>query len=104
MEFMLRTAFPPTVRNVGRDRLLRAAKSSNGAMASRRFIATAFCSAERLSRSFSEISGTVANRLDCLGSERAANAVPAGPDNRGRLRNFSWASADREDSAYSRLT
>src|ERR1017187_4683926 len=99
---MLRTATPPVVRNVGRDRRLSLANSTSGAMASRRFKACAFCLAEKLRRSGSEISGREANSLDWLGSERSARAVQSGPDSSGCLRNFSCASTGKDKSAYSR--
>src|ERR1019366_1549370 len=99
---MLRTATPAKVRNVGRDRRLRLENSTSGAMASRRFKACAFCLAEKLRRSGSEISGREANRLDWFESERRARAVQAGPDSSGCLRNFSCASTGKDDNAYSR--
>src|ERR1019366_5135146 len=89
---MLRTATPPMVRNVGRDRWLRLANSTSGAIASRRFMACAFSLAEKLRRSGSVTSGREANRLDWLGSERSASAVQSGPDSSGCLKNFSCAS------------
>src|ERR1035438_7471637 len=99
---MLRTATPATVRNVGRDRRLRLAQSTNGAIASRRFKACAFCLAEKLRRSGSVTSGREANRLDWFESEQSARAVQSGPDSSGCLRNFSCASTGRDDNAYSR--
>src|ERR1035438_5120673 len=99
---MLRTATPPMVRNVGRDRRLHLANSTSGAMASRRVKACAFCLAEKLRRSGSEISGREANRLDWFRSERSARAVQVGPDSSGCLRNFNCASTGKDDSAYSR--
>src|ERR1019366_7406590 len=101
---MLRTATPPTVRNVGRDRWLRLLNSTSGAMASRRFKACAFCLAEKLRRSGSVTSGSEANRLGWFRSERSARAVQAGPDSSGCLRNFSCASTGKDDNAYSRLS
>ena len=99
---MLRTAAPPMVRNVGRDRWLRLLNSTSGAMASRRFKACAFCSAEKLRRSGSVTLGREANSVDWLGSERSARAVQSGPDSNGCLRNFNCASTGKDDSAYSR--
>src|SRR5450759_1325280 len=99
---MLRTATPPMVRNVGRDRWLRLRNSNNGAITSRRFKACAFCLAEKLRRSGSLTSGSEANRLDWFRSERSARAVQAGPDSSGCLRNLSCASTGKDDSAYSR--
>src|ERR1019366_5033277 len=99
---MLRTATPPMVRNVGRDRLLRLLNSTSGAIDSRRCKACAFCLAEKLRRSGSVASGREANRLDWLGSERSARAVQSGPDSSGCLRNFSCASTGKDDKAYSR--
>src|ERR1039457_1175714 len=99
---MLRTAAPPMVRNVGRDRWLRLLNSTNGAMASRRFKACAFCLAEKLRRSGSLTFGREANRLDWFRFERSARAVQAGPDSSGCLRNFSCASTGKDDNAYSR--
>src|SRR5450759_1956031 len=99
---MLRTATPPMVRNVGRDRWLRLANSTSGAMASRRFKACAFCFAEKLRRSGSGTSGREANSLDWFRFERSARAVQSGPDSSGCLRNFSCASTGKDDSAYSR--
>src|SRR5450759_5749865 len=77
---MLRTATPPMVRNVGRDRWLRLLNSTSGAISSRRFKACAFCLAEKLRRSGAVTSGREANRLDWFRSERSAKAVQAGPD------------------------
>src|ERR1039457_2439952 len=99
---MLRRATPPTVRNVGRDRRLRLANSTSGAMASRRIKAWAFCLAEKLRRSGSATSGREANRLGWFRSERSARAVQSGPDSSGCLRNFSCASTGNDDNAYSR--
>src|ERR1022692_785846 len=99
---MLRTATPPMVRNVGRDRWLLLRNSTSGAMASRRFKACAFCLAEKLRRSGSVTSGREANRLDWFESEQSARAVQSGPDSSGCLRNFSCASTGRDDNAYSR--
>src|ERR1019366_1451383 len=99
---MLRTATPAMVRNVGRDRRLRLRNSTSGAMASRRFKASAFCLAEKPRRSGSLTSGREANSLDWLGSERSARAVQSGPDSSGCLRNFSCASTGKDDNAYSR--
>src|ERR1022692_420166 len=99
---MLRTATPLIVRNVGRDRWLRLANSTSGAMASRRFKACAFCLAEKLRRSGSAISGREANSLDWFESGRSARAVQSGPDSSGCLRNFSCASSGNDDNAYSR--
>src|SRR5664279_4753492 len=99
---MLRTATPPAVRNVGRDRWLRLRNSTRDAMASRRFKAWAFCFAEKLRRSGSVTSGREANSLDWFRSERSARAVQAGPDSSGCLRNFSCASTGKDDNAYSR--
>src|ERR1035441_5711720 len=99
---MLRTATPPVVRNVGRERRLSLAKSPSGAMASRRFKACAFCLAEKLRRSGSVTTGREANSLDWLGSERSARAVQSGPDSSGCLRNFSCASTGKDDNADSR--
>src|ERR1035441_6285868 len=101
---MLRTATPPVVRNVGRDRRLSLANSTSGAMASRRFKACAFCLAEKLRRSGSVTTGREANSLDWLGSERSARAVQSGPDSSGFLSNFSCASTGKDDNAYSRWT
>src|ERR1019366_6898566 len=99
---MLRTATPPTVRNVGRDPPLRLANSTSGAIASRRFKACAFCFAEKLRGSGSGTSGREANSLDWFGSGRSARAVQSGPDSSGCLRNFSCASTGKDDRAYSR--
>src|ERR1019366_2220944 len=99
---MLRTAAPPMVRNVGRDRRLRLANSNKGAMASRRFKACAFWLAEKLRRSGSGTSGREANRLDWFRSERSARAVQSGPDSSGCLRNLICASTGKDDNAYSR--
>src|ERR1019366_4711626 len=99
---MLRTATPPTVRNVGRDRWLRLRNSNNGAIASNRFKACAFCFTEKLRRSGSVTSGREANRLDWFGSERSARVVQSGPDSSGCLRNFSCGSTGKDDNAYSR--
>src|ERR1035441_4799044 len=99
---MLRTAAPPMVRNVGRDRWLRLENSTSGAIASRRFKACAFCLAEKLRRSGSVTSGREANRLDWFRSERSARAVQSGPDSRGCLRNLSCASTGKDESAYLR--
>src|ERR1035441_6654399 len=99
---MLRTAAPPVVRNVGRDRWLRLENSTSGATASRRLKAWAFCLAEKLRRSGSVTSGREANRLDWFRFERSARAVQSGPDSSGCLRNFSCASTGKDDNAYSR--
>src|ERR1019366_4813529 len=99
---MLRTATPATVRKVGRDPRLRLENSTSGAIASRRFMACAFCLAEKLRRSGSATSGREANSLDWFGSERSARAVQSGPDSSGCLRNFSCASTGKDDNAYSR--
>src|ERR1039457_5816507 len=99
---MLRTATPPIVRNVGRDRWLRLENSTSGAIASRRFMACAFCFAERLRRSGSVIVGREAKRLDCFRFERSLSAVQYGPDSSGCLWNFSCASTGKDDNAYSR--
>src|ERR1035438_2644713 len=99
---MLRTATPPIVRNVGRDRWLRLLNSTSGAIASRRFKACAFCFAEKLRRSGSLTFGREANSLDWFRFERSAKAVQSGPDSSGCLRNFSCASTGKDDSAYSR--
>src|ERR1035438_2167690 len=99
---MLRTATPPVVWNVGRDRRLRLANSTSGAMASRRFRACVFCLAEKTRRSGSVTSGREANSLDWFRFERSARAVQSGPDSNGCLRNFSCASTGKDDRAYSR--
>src|ERR1039458_6137357 len=99
---MLRTATPPMVRNVGRDCWLRLLNSNNGAIASRRFRACAFCTGEKPRRSVSVTSGREANSLDWFESERSARAVQAGPDSSGCLRNFNCASTGKDDNAYSR--
>ena len=71
-------------------------------MASRRFTACAFCSGRKVEALGLGDFGQRSKQAGLVRIRAQRQAVQAGPDSSGCLRNFSWASTGKDDKAYSR--